>query len=173
MLTERQIKANLHTIRFSLQLEKWVKEQLWPDFTVRTKVDWSTARRSSRGGIYKDGPGINIAMQQAVPDNGNVSVYRFYEYPSFDSDHVIGGFYSTNPYHKLEAVIAHEVAHAVQFYSYTKTGTRCKPHGTVFKQYYSMLRKQFVNSQLPDQAPLEKVYADYLKQIKLWHSRVI
>lgn len=164
MISERQITANIYAQRFVLTLESWIKTNLFSDFTITAKFDWSPARRSSRGGIYKTGPGINMAMYWAVPDNQG-EVYRFREYPSFDADPYIGGFYSTVPYHKLEAILAHEVAHAVQFFYYKKSNTRCTPHGPVFKQYYKMLRQQFVNQNIPNQYVLQQNYDSYVQTV--------
>lgn len=164
MISEFQILSNTHAQRFVLQLESWVQQHLFSDFKVTAKFDWSPRRRSSRGGIYKEGPGINMAMYWAVPNNYGTT-FRFHEYPSFDADPYIGGFYTQNPYDKLDAILAHEVAHAVQFFSYAKMGTRCKPHGPVFKQYYKLLRQEFVNPYLPNQRSLGGEYEGYIKKI--------
>ena len=165
MIPEFHIQANSHAQSLVLKVQAWVQQNLFPDFRVTAKFDWSPKRRSSRGGIYKDGPGINMAMYWAVPNNhGNT--YRYSEYPSFDSDRYIGGFYSQDPYHKLEAILVHEIAHAVQFFYYKKSGTKCTPHGPVFKKYYKILREEFVNHKLPKQAPLVKDYEDYVNKLK-------
>lgn len=164
MISEFQILANQHALRTSLAMESWVKQNLFSDFTLVSKFDWSPSRRSSRGGIYKSGPGINIAIYHIPRVAGEI--YRFYEYPSFDANNTIGGFYSRRPYDKLEAIIAHEVAHAIQFFAYKKLNTRCKPHGPIFKEYYSILRKQFINSKLPEQKPLAAEYQTYVSKLQ-------
>lgn len=159
MITDSQIAANTHAIRFNLKLEKFVQDNFYRDFTCGIKLDWDYKRRSSRGGIYKNGPGINIAMASAaLIDKPKDNVYRFYEYKSYDTSKVIGGFYATDYLLKLHAVIAHEVAHAVQFFEYDKLNTRCKPHGIIFKKYYSIFRESFINEHIPNQAELEKEY---------------
>jgi hypothetical protein len=165
MLSNKQVIANQQAIRFNLQLEQFVQQAIYADFSCTIKLDWSYTRRSSRGGIYKDGPGINIAMSSAAlvtksPD----SVYRFYEYPSYDSDLVIGGFYAQDYTLKLQAIIAHEVAHAVQFFEYSKLNIRCKPHGPIFKKYYSLFRTTFINDKLPEQNQLRQNYTDTIKE---------
>jgi len=165
MLNEKQIQANAHALRFTLLLERFVQSNIYSDFTCFLKTDWSNARRSSRGGVYKNGPGINIAMSSAALIYHNpVDVYRFYEYPSYDSNSIIGGFYAKDYLIKLEAIIAHEVAHAVQFFEYKKLNTRCKPHGPIFKKYYTLLRKEFINHKLADQNPLKQQYEDSLRK---------
>jgi len=164
MISEFKILANQHALRTSILMQNWVKQNLFSNFTLVSKFDWNSTRRCSRGGIYKDGPGINIAMYWAVPSVVG-ETYRFREYASFDADKIIGGFYSKRPYDKLEAIIAHEVAHAVQFFAYKKLNTRCKPHGTMFKKYYAMLRTDFINSKLPEQKPLAKDYQGYVDKL--------
>lgn len=168
MLKESQIIANQHAIRFNLELEKFIQTNVYKDFTCAIKLDWDYRRRTSRGGIYKNGPGINIAMASAaLVDLDNDSIYRFYEYPSYDYDPVIGGFYAQDYLLKLQSVVAHEVAHAVQFFEYSKLKVRCKPHGPIFKKYYSIFRKTFINSRIPKQAALQKIYAEDLKKLKV------
>ncbi len=136
---------NVYAINFTNTLQEWVKTTLFPEFTMQVKLDWNSSRRSSRGGWYAKGPGINMAMVHCYPLS---TPYRFYEYPSYDNDPIIGGFYSKNPIDKLKAVLAHETAHAIQFYWYKQSGTRDKPHGEVFKNYYKMLRTNFVNDNI-------------------------
>jgi hypothetical protein len=165
MISEFKIRANQHALSTSILMTNWVKQNLFSDFTLVSKFDWDSTRRASRGGIYKDGPGINIAMYWAVPSVEG-ETYRFREYPSFDADKVIGGFYSKRPYDKLEAIIAHEVAHAIQFFAYKKLNTRCKPHGAMFKQYYGMLRTDFLNAKLPNQKALASDYEEYVQKLQ-------
>lgn len=132
-------------------------QQWHDDFSlVRCKLDWSTRRRSSRGGWY-NGPGINIAMALHTHKNG---IYRQYEYPSFDSDPEIGGFYSTCTNHSLGMVVCHEMAHAVQFYRHRILDIEMdRPHGNSFKTPYRALRKAILNPHLPkNQAELADRY---------------
>jgi hypothetical protein len=169
MLDRKQIlSANMHAVTLSSEIEEYVKSHLFNGFKLTTKLDWSKKRISSRGGIYKDGPGINISMINAFPNNLGTTVYRFCEYPSYDSDKVIGGFYSRNPYDKLRAIVAHEVAHAVQMYSYRVLNIRCAPHGPIFKKYYAIFREQFVNSSksLENQVELKSEYESYIAALK-------
>lgn len=166
MIDEPRFQANSHAQRFTLLLQKYVQETLYTTFTCSLNVDWNPRRTRSKGGVYANGPGISIAMHHtALVYNNADTVYRFYEYPSYDAHAVIGGFYSCNWVHKLEAVIAHEVAHAVQFFEYAKLGIRCKSHGAVFKKHYATFRTHFVNAQLPEQAPLAAEYAAIINNI--------
>lgn len=142
------LEINTYTRSFSKKLEEWTKSTLFSDFSLQVTLDWSKIRTCSRGGMYKKGPGINIAMACAYPNN-NGYVYRFLEYPSYDRDSEIGGFYAKDPKLKLNTIVAHEVAHAIQMHSYKILGQRCTPHGAVFKSYYKMLRTRFVNPSIP------------------------
>ena len=165
MISDFHIKANSHAQSLVLKVESWIQQNLFADFKVTAKFDWNPKRRSSRGGIYKSGPGINMAMYWAVPNNEGCT-YRFNEYPSFDNDKYIGGFYSQNPYDKLDAIVVHEIAHAVQFFYYKKSGTKCTPHGPVFKKYYKILREEFVNHKLLNQTYLARDYEAYVYNIQ-------
>lgn len=138
------------------QCEDYIRTVHYSDFSlVRCKLDWSTRRRSSRGGWY-NGPGINIAMHLYTRKLG---LYRQYEYPSFDSDPVIGGFYSTEASHALGMVICHEMAHAVQYYRDRVLNIKIdRPHGESFKNPYRELRINILNPCLPPQEKLKQEY---------------
>lgn len=138
--------ANTHAKAFAAKVESWVKSQVYPDFTLMVKLDWSPSRTHSRGGLYKQGPGINIGMLHAATAPNKQ--YRYREYPSFDADRYIGGFVSERGYDQLEAIILHEIAHAIQFFELKKMNTKCTPHGPVFKHYYKLLREEFLNKRL-------------------------
>lgn len=116
---------------------------------AKLTTDWSLSRRSSRGGMYAAGPGINLAMATLVePKN---SVYRVYEYPSFDSDPEIGGFYTDKNTHRLAMLVCHEMAHAVQFYSAKYLNMPIdRPHGDTFKRPYRKLRVKLLNPEIPN-----------------------
>lgn len=159
-----KIEITKYSSDYCKNIETWIKSNIYTDFSLTTKFDWSNKRVASRGGLYAKGPGINMAMASSYPNNKG-EVYRFYEYRSYDADKTIGGFYAKDPVLKLEALLLHEISHAVQFFSYSKTGTRCKPHGPVFKRFYSTLRTEFLNYKLPDQAPLKDEYEQYVDKL--------
>jgi hypothetical protein len=145
-----------------VEISKWSDCK---DFALhKCTLDWSKTRRSSRGGWYATGPGINIAMAVSAKQRGEL--YRMYEYPSFDTDPVIGGFYATDPNLALGMVICHEMAHAVQFFRIIHLGyARGKPHGTEFKQPYAQLRKAILNPLLVNQKQLKTEYELMIKSI--------
>lgn len=151
--------------QFASKVGRHITSTYFYDYRLaKIQLDWSPRRRSSRGGIYKNGPGINIAMSW-IPATFN-GVGRFYEYPSFDTNPVIGGFFYDDPIIKLKAIIVHEMAHSVQFFHYKKENIRCKPHGPLFKKYYAELRQEFINDLLKDQKELKIRYLELLKAIK-------
>lgn len=173
MLSERQIHYNNVALRFALKLEAYVQKNMYSDFRLNTKLDWARNRTSSRGGLYKDGPGINIAMfNSAMLYHDPKYVYRFYEYPSYDDNKIIGGFYARDTSLKVETIVAHEVAHAIQFFEYSKFSTRCKPHGPKFKQHYKLLRETFINGRLPEQSALKTEYNALLKPLSITTYKV-
>lgn len=128
----------------------------------KCELDWSTRRRSSRGGVYKEGPGISIAMSLACMPR--TDPYRMYEYKSFDADPVIGGFYAKDENLSLGLHVCHEMAHAAQFYSHFNLGIESdRPHGNLFKDLYRKLRVAILNRHIPiNQKQLKEQYEDML-----------
>ena len=175
MKAEKRVEITKYANDFIRRVEKHCKEEIYVDFELASiKLDWSLKRSCSRGGMYADGPGINIAMAWLHKRQG--SIYYVREYASFNKDEEIGGFYSQNQWHQLEMVILHEIAHALQYYSYKLNKFRCKPHGPTFKNFYRRLRNVFLTPYLPDQKQLKEKYdADRAAVAKLdefaWMNR--
>lgn len=146
----------------ALFLERYIREHLCETFYLGSiKVDPSPRRRASRGGMYKSGPGISIATHYW---SQTIGPYRFLEYPSFNEDPQIGGFYSNDTSHALKALVAHETSHALQRWrEYEKHLPPSKPHGQTFKNIYRTLREVLVNPFLPDQTIAEKEFRDLRK----------
>ena len=175
MKAEKRVVITKYANDFIRRVEKHCQEEIYVDFQLASvKLDWSLKRSCSRGGMYADGPGINIAMAWLHKRQG--SIYYVREYASFNKDEEIGGFYSQNQWHQLEMVILHEIAHALQYYSYKLNKFRCKPHGPTFKNFYRRLRNVFLNPYLPEQKELKEKYdADRAAVTKLdefaWMNR--
>ena len=175
MKAEKRIEITKYANDFIRRVEQHCQEEIYVDFKLASvKLDWSLKRSCSRGGMYADGPGINIAMAWLHKRQG--SIYYVKEYASFNKDEEIGGFYSQNQWHQLEMVILHEIAHALQYYSYKLNKFRCKPHGPTFKNFYRRLRNVFLNPYLPEQKELKEKYdADRAAVTKLdefaWMNR--
>ena len=151
-------KWNKYANDYIRKVEAFCQREIYKKFKLSSvKLDWSINRRSTRGGMYADGPGINIAMLGCCRDHKG-QIYRVYEYSSFNDDPDIGGFYTRRSYDKLDMVILHEIAHALQYYSYKINRHRCKPHGPVWKNFYSRLRNAFLNNTLENQHEMANEY---------------
>ncbi len=162
---EQKAEYTKYANEYIRTVNKWCQDNIYQKFNLESiKLDWSINRRSSRGGFYADGPGINIAMLGCCTDSD--SIQRVYEYKSFDSDPVIGGIYTRTKFQRLELVLLHEIAHALQYYSYRVNNFRCKPHGTTWKNFYRRLRVEFLNPQLENQVELKAEYDKMKKQIE-------
>lgn len=156
MLSKAEVEKQARA--FAYEISSYIRKQYFSDYMLEmVKLDWNPRRRSSRGGIYAAGPGINIAMRAEFMEECK-TVRRFYEYASYDSNTIIGGFYYTNPMFKLKTIIAHEMAHTAQFFEYKKLNYRCKPHGPTFKKFYKDFRLQFINQHIENQEELHKAY---------------
>lgn len=150
---------------FAYGISSFIRQNYFSDYMLEViRFDWNPRRKSSRGGIYAKGPGINIAMRPEFLKQSS-DVKRFYEYRSYDASQIIGGFYYTDPQLKLKTIIAHEMAHTAQFVEYIKLNYRCKPHGPVFKKYYKDLRLNFINPYIEEQTSLKKEYESGLEYL--------
>ena len=160
-----QVKINKYANDYIKMVEEIIQKEVYVKFKLASvRLDWSPKRRSSRGGYYADGPGINIAMSHLVRENKG-EIYRVYEYKSFDSDPDIGGIYTRNKWHRLELVLLHEIAHALQYYSYKINNFRCKPHGPTWRNFYSRLRNRHLNPYLDNQPALREEYDGMVKKL--------
>ena len=128
-------------------------------FRPRIRFSWSDRRRSSRGGIKKDGT-PHISMGMSIP--GSTAPYpgfgaRFKEYRSIEDDKVIGGIFSTDWLDYYRCLAAHETSHAVQavvFRSGVDSHKMRKPHGQGWKEIYGLLRAKVVNPFIAEHAGL-------------------
>lgn len=183
MGTLKSLKLDVNKMKLSTQLEYEDVAKHYIDISCRTvcelidlhdfelafsKLDWSTRRRCSRGGWYprKGGAGISISMSVAAKPTNN-DVVRVYEYKSFDASPVIGGFYTRNTEDKIALHCLHEVAHAAQYWGYyLKKLSPGEPHGAVWKNIYSHLRRSILNPRLPNQKSLSEEYKSYIESIE-------
>lgn len=110
------------------------------DFKCDMKLDWGDTRTRSRGGVYKSGPGINLAMLSLMR-RCEAGVYT--EYSSFEKDPIIGSIYTVDKLVVLDCVIAHEVAHAVVHFLDIDD-----VHGPNWKHWYRIFREKFINENI-------------------------
>lgn len=120
----------------------------------------TTAARQGLGGYKR----IRGAMRPFIQINVNnlltLPVLGFIEYKSFHHDRTIGGFTTTDWRVWIDTVIAHELAHVVQFTlpkqkpspnsTYENLGKYEGSHGSFFRNIYGIMRRQFINPRVSD-----------------------
>lgn len=152
-----KLAQNTSATRFAREVESWAASR-WEGFQLaHLELDWSKRRTRSQGGMYFKGPGISIAMYRYL-SRPRLLAYRVHEYPSFDKDPEIGGFFTDKASDAVKMAICHEMAHACQYYSYEIDGYRDTPHGKVFKSIYKEIRNRFLNPYLPCQETVKEVF---------------
>jgi hypothetical protein len=114
------------------------------------KVETRCRSRHSYGG--EDGIIIDVSPYQYAIDHCTPeewSEMRFTEYPAFKNDPRIGSIFCDNPEICLLALVAHEVAHHVQYrygpYTRHLKKKYQKPHGEGFRYIYGLLRSRLIN----------------------------
>lgn len=127
---------------------------LGEDWTPVVRCDFNPRRRRSWGGLRRVGgrdnpcvPFMSLVLSRYVGGQAQ-TVYN--EYKRFASDPVIGSFNATNWEMALAALIAHEIAHCVQFTVkdpevLKELGEPTKGHGDFWRKIYAILRQEFVN----------------------------
>lgn len=110
--------------------------------------------------VVSEPRGKSCASANAIIINSG-SWWRKYgthvEYKNFENDPVIGTIRGVAPDHALMALVAHEVAHYVQFRFAPRAPNAIrrfadwrKPHGNTFKHIYRHLRRDLVNPMIAD-----------------------
>lgn len=127
------------------------------DWKPTVKISWSENRSRSRGGkgsrgLYGGHGGISIVLAHKVPKNG-LGGGTFREYSHIEKEPVIGAFTTLDWRNTVRAVVAHEVAHAIQHWLrwYGKGNRRSDydtPHGAGWQRLYALLRHEVVNPYL-------------------------
>lgn len=149
-----------------LEIEHYIQEKYTNSFKLgKCLIDFSSKRRSSRGGLYTvksiKVPGINLALYNDYHLQGKISIFS--EYSSYNNDKIIGGFVTKNYLHRIGAITCHEMAHAIQrWLEYYKSLPRSMHHGKEFKHYYADLRNKFVNPYLPSIEEQKRLYKEFL-----------
>ena len=128
--------------------------------------------RQSSGGVDRDyRPEVNIAIQGRHFNGVEVmhaarlrgathqrvwteqynhalkNEWLYVEYSNIHDDPEIGKFVSDDSYHHLLAVVCHEIAHAIHWYSWARglRLTKDKPHGIEWQNIYRTLRRNILN----------------------------
>lgn len=117
---------------------------------IKLSVTWSSARRFSYGGYREGSPFVSLSLK----DVRELGVLKFIEYKSLQKSTVIGSFRGPWPVY-LAGLVAHELAHAVQFTQQYQPGMQLnglseksllKTHGTGWQEIYRHLRQSWVNT---------------------------
>jgi hypothetical protein len=128
-----------------------------PDWSCRLKLRFEGSKlRCSRGGLGRDmKPYISLALN-TYRWGADFANQTFEEYKSFAWDRVIGSLRNVTKRTCVRAIVAHELAHAVQFTlmfkmatasEYAHGGVNDRGHGVLWKEIYRDLRINFVNGE--------------------------
>jgi hypothetical protein len=154
-LSEFLINAKLVTFDKSFPMR--TTALFWKNLFV--KLDYHDYRTSSRGGYRNRRAYITIApdMNRALPN----TLYNFNEYSSFAHSNVIGSCQGSARL-VFEALLCHELAHAIQYWARSTRTPLNKPsqntaglsrsalnppHGQGFREIYRALRLSLINNQ--------------------------
>jgi hypothetical protein len=151
--TPTQVITTLAT-RMINDMVLYVESAFKVSFPLQVKLAFDASRKTSNGGISNKTlkPVISMALSKYIlPCIKNSKRHTYIEYSSFAQDFVIGSFVDT--WQKgLAAILAHEIAHAIQFYLPTDKVFAVigrvkvdKTHGEYFRQIYAHLRRKFIN----------------------------
>ena len=144
-----------------------------PRFSPLVQVTFAANRRVSRGGVRKGRSFFCIVANRFfIASQTFTGIMDEPEYKSFNKDPVIGGLYGVTWQKALASLVAHELAHSVQYDQGTKVGAKrvlgienlddrneiLRGHDWFWKRIYADLRTQFVNSnQFELEKPVEKI----------------
>ena len=124
------------------------------DWAPVVRCDFNPKRKRSWGGLRQVGgrgrprvPFMSLVLSRYV---GPAGMTTFSEYKRFASDPVIGDFEGTAWENALTCLIAHEIAHCVQYTVsdadvMKELGPRRGGHGQFWRNIYAILREHFVN----------------------------
>ena len=131
-----------------------------PGFNPKISVTFGKNRTTSRGGFRKGRPFIDIVGKRFVPSAQYQTLMNEREDPAFNDDKVIGALYNVTWMRAMAGLVAHELAHAVQFDADIKVEakqefkvghlddyhTYMRGHNGFWRRIYADLRIKFVNS---------------------------
>jgi hypothetical protein len=132
-----------------------------PDFKLKTRISFAPNRKLSRGGTKMGEPFISLVCKRHLESAENNTPLTFYEYAHIKNDPVIGEVKNVSWQIALGALIAHEVAHSIQYYTDTKQSAKevfgiqdvvkdkmLLNHNWLWQQIYADLRTEFVNGKI-------------------------
>lgn len=157
-----------------------------PAFSPVVQVTFAANRKTSRGGVRRGKAFFNIVGKRFLAAAQGTGMMDEPEYKSFNRDPIIGGLYNVTWQKALASLVAHELAHSVQFDQGTKVGAKrvlgieelddrneiLRGHDWFWKRIYGDLRTQFVNNnqfetnRSVEKAPASKPVAPTPKVVK-------
>lgn len=142
------------------KMEAYVQTQYnVPNFKLKVIVSYGERRRISRGGTRGGEPFINLVCKRFAAAAEVGALMTETEYAHIRNDPVIGEMRDVSWEKALSGLVAHEVAHAVQFFPLTKRSAMemlgvneldgrndiLKKHNWFWQRIYADLRTKFVN----------------------------
>jgi hypothetical protein len=132
-----------------------------PDFKLKVIISFGERRKVSRGGTKGGLPFINIVGKRYAEALESNKMTYLNEYAHIRNDPVIGQILNTTWQTALAGIVAHEVAHAVQFFPTTKESAMgvygvenlnsndkaLAKHNWFWQRIYADLRTEFVNTE--------------------------
>lgn len=173
MITQQTVDKFIRNL--SDQMVSYVRAKYdCPAFSPVVQVTFAANRKTSRGGVRHGRAFFNIVAKRFLSAAQGTGMMDEPEYKSFNRDPVIGGLYNVTWQKALASLVAHELAHSVQYDQGTKVGAKrvlgieelddrneiLRGHDWFWKRIYGDLRTQFVNNdQFEIEKPVEKVPA--------------
>lgn len=162
MMTQYEAKSRAHNVINAMV--KFARTEFnIPDFSCITKLSFSTRRVRSNGGITGTWGNIKGRVSIQMTRYSTPGMHNYFEYDQIKNHPTIGNFTADNTV-CVDATLAHEVAHAIDWYLVyahkNDQNDRCKVshdfyHGREFRgharrwQYiYHVLREKFVNHRI-------------------------
>ena len=170
MITQQTVDSFIRSLSEKMVAYVRVKYDC-PNFSPVVQVTFAANRKTSRGGVRRGRAFFNIVAKRFLAAAQGTGMMDEPEYKSFNRDPVIGGLYNVTWQKALASLVAHELAHSIQFDQGTKVGAKrvlgieelddrneiLRGHDWFWKRIYGDLRTQFVNNnQFEIEEPVEK-----------------
>ena len=187
-MTIEKSKINNHIIDKITEIKTYCysKYDLGNNWNIRVVFDYSKYRQTHYGGtIYENNvvvPYVNLTLHHVR----HYEIKGFREYDSYSLDKVIGTIRTSDWKIYLNCVLAHELAHCVQWYlpntksllKISKNKYKNMPkyeinHKLFFQHIYSDLRIKFVNNDLDEKDIGVEVKSNFGKKYEPIRTKMV